>query len=108
MEVTGNIKKIGGTEQVTEKFKKRNLVVTTAEQYPQDILIEFIQDKTTLLDALRIGENVTVAINLRGREWTSPKGEVKYFNSLHGWRITPAQKTETPPADEGDSDGFDL
>lgn len=87
MEVEGIIKKIGEEQQITGTFKKKELVVTTEEQYPQLIMIEFVQDKTGLLDNFSEGDRVNVGINLRGREWTSPQGEVKYFNSLHGWRI---------------------
>lgn len=87
MEINGIIKKIGDTQQVTDSFRKRELVVTTEEQYPQHILVEFVQDRTSLLDTFNAGDKVTIGINLRGREWTSPQGEVKYFNSIHGWRI---------------------
>ena len=57
------------------------------EQYPQPINIEFLQEKSDLLNTLKEGDKVKVAINLRGREWTSPQGEVKYFNSITGWRV---------------------
>lgn len=78
-------------------FRKRELVVTTDEQYPQHIMIEFVQEKTDLLDKFKVGQPVKVSINLRGREWTSPQGEVKYFNSIQGWRIEPLQQ-ENPEA----------
>lgn len=87
MEVLGKIKVIGETLQVTDSYKKRELVVTTDEQYPQHISVEFGQDKVSLLDNRVIGENVKVSINLAGREWTNPQGETKYFNSIKGWRI---------------------
>jgi hypothetical protein len=87
MEVTGKIKVVNAETVVSDKFKKRELVVTTDEQYPQDILIEFAQDKCDLLNSYKIGQEVTVHINLRGREWTNPQGEVKYFNQIQGWRI---------------------
>ncbi len=87
MEINGIIKKIGDTQQVTDSFRKRELVVTTEEQYPQHILMEFVQDKSSLLDNYAVGDKVSVGINIRGREWTSPQGEIKYFNSIHGWRI---------------------
>jgi len=87
MEVTGNIKVIEATQEVSSAFKKRNIVVTTDEQYPQHILVEFTQDKTSILDNYKEGENVKISINLRGREWTNPQGETKYFNSIQGWRI---------------------
>jgi single-stranded DNA-binding protein len=87
MEVSGIIKKIGDVQEISASFKKRELVVTTEEQYPQHLAIEFVQDKTDILNQYQPGDKVTVGINLRGREWTSPQGEVKYFNSIQGWRI---------------------
>jgi len=73
------------------------VVITTEEQYPQHILVEFVQDKCDLLNKHNVGETVKISINLRGREWTNPQGEVKYFNSVQGWRI------ETLQPDQGDS-----
>jgi hypothetical protein len=97
MEVLGRVKVINPVQQVSASFKKRELVVTTEEQYPQHILIEFTQDKTDLLNNYNIGEQVKVSINLRGREWVNPQGETKYFNSIQGWRIEKVQ-AETPAA----------
>ena len=91
MEVIGLIKLIGLTEEIgSNGFKKRQLVVTTAEDYPQMLSIDFTQDKTVLLDSFAVGEGVKVSINLRGREWINPQGEAKYFNSLQGWKIAQA------------------
>lgn len=87
MEVTGKIKVINPEQQVSASFRKRELVVTTEEQYPQHIMIEFTQDKCDLLSNYKVGEPVRVSINLRGREWVSPQGETRYFNSIQGWRI---------------------
>lgn len=87
MELEGTIKKIEDTQQITDSFRKRGVVVTTEEQYPQHIMVEFVQDKVNLLDNYQEGDKVNIGINLRGREWTSPQGEVKYFNSIQGWRI---------------------
>lgn len=87
MEILGKIKVLNPEQQVTPTFKKRDLVVATEEQYPQSILVEFIQDKTDLLNNFMVGDAVKISINLRGREWTSPQGEIKFFNSIHGWRI---------------------
>jgi hypothetical protein len=88
MEVQGKIKMIGETQTFgSNGFRKRELVVTTEEQYPQHILIEFVQDKTDLLNNYQVGQGVKVNINLRGREWVNPQGETKYFNSVQGWRI---------------------
>jgi translation initiation factor IF-3 len=91
MEVIGRVKVINPVQQVSATFKKRELVVTTEEQYPQHIMIEFTQDKTDLLSNYTPGEQVKVSINLRGREWVNPQGETKYFNSIQGWRIEKMQ-----------------
>lgn len=101
MEVTGKIKVINPTQEVTANYKKRELVVTTNEQYPQHILIEFGQDKCAILDNYAVGQEVEVSINIRGREWTNPQGEVKYFNSIQGWKINKkadAEVVEEKPA----------
>lgn len=98
MEVTGKIKKIDETKTFgASGFRKREMVVTTDEQYPQMLLIEFVQDKTNLLDNYNEGDDVKVNINLRGREWINPEGEAKYFNSIVGWRIEKLQ-SEAPNA----------
>ena len=103
MEVSGKIKWLDETKTYGNNgFRKREVVVTTEEQYPQHILVEFVQDKCDLLNSFQLGQNVKIGINLRGREWVNPQGETKYFNSVQGWRIeavgaaaTPAQ--EMPP-----------
>ena len=101
MEVTGKIKWIDETKTYGNNgFRKREVVITTEEQYPQQILIEFIQDKCELLNIYQVGQNVKIGINLRGREWTNPEGETKYFNSIQGWRIDALENdssTEMPP-----------
>lgn len=105
MEVQGKVKLVGETETVGNNgFQKRDIVVTTEEQYPQHISIQFVQDKCDLLNNYQVGQDVKININLRGREWTSPQGEVKYFNTIQGWRIealqagAPAGAPEVPPA----------
>lgn len=90
MELTGKIKVIGNVQTFGNDFTKRDLVITTDDQFPQPISIEFLKDKTDLLNSLKVGDGVKVGINLRGREWTSPQGEIKYFNSVVGWRIEKA------------------
>ena len=101
MEVTGKIKVINPEQQVSASFRKREVVVTTEEQYPQHILIEFSQDKCDLLNNYNIGETVKVSINLRGREWVNPQGETRYFNSIQGWRIERDQAGANSPAPSG-------
>lgn len=96
MEVQGKIKFIGEIQEFgSNGFRKREVVVTTEEQYPQDIMVEFIQDKVDLLDSFKLGVNVKIGINLRGREWVNPQGESKYFNSIQGWRIDYVSEVST-------------
>ena len=87
MELQGTVKKIGETQTFASGFQKRELVLLTDEQYPQPIQIDFLSDKIDLLNNVSEGESVKVGINIRGKEWTNPQGEVKYFNSISGWRI---------------------
>jgi hypothetical protein len=87
MELIGKVKVVNPEQQISEKFVKRELVITTEETYPQHILIEFIQDKVDLIDKLNPGDEVKVHINISGRLWTNPQGEDKYFNSIKGWRV---------------------
>ena len=98
MEVQGKIKVIDETKTFGNNgFRKREVVVTTEEQYPQHIMVEFVQDKCDLLNSYTVGQSVKISINLRGREWTNPQGEVKYFNSIQGWRIENLQSEEANP-----------
>jgi hypothetical protein len=94
--LTGALKVINATNQVSDKFSKREFVITDgSSMYPQDIMFQLTQDKCNLLDGLTVGQSVEVSFNLKGRLWTSPQGEDKYFNSLEAWRITP-QSAATP------------
>lgn len=97
MEILGKIKKINETQTFESGFRKRELVVTTKEQYPQDILIEFVQDKVGLLNSFNVGESVKVGVNLRGREWINSDGLAKYFNTIAGWRIDKDGGAEIAP-----------
>mgnify|MGYP003895963081 CR=1 FL=1 len=106
MEVIGKVKIIGDVQTFgANGFQKRELVVTTDDQYPQMIMIEFVQDKCDLLNNYKVGQDVKVSINLRGREWINPQGEAKYFNAIQGWRIENLQQAQpnvsgaVPPAD---------
>ncbi len=88
LQVKGKLKVKGSEQAVSDRFRKREFVLTDdSSQYPQHISFQLTQDKCALLDAFNIGDEMTVSFNLRGREWTSPKGEVKYFNSLEAWRL---------------------
>lgn len=83
MEITGTIKVLGNSEKVSDKLTKLQVVVTTSEQYPQDIAIDFLNDKVDLLKNFKTGMKVIVGINLRGREYNG-----KYYNNIVGWRIS--------------------
>ena len=115
MEIQGTIKMISDTKTFgSNGFRKREMVITTQEQYPQDLLVEFIQDKCDLLSQYAPGQQVSVGINLKGREWTSPQGEVKYFNSIQGWRIegqtsgsSAAMPSDLPPMTDFPMDDTD-
>ena len=111
--LNGVIKAIKPTQQVSENFSKRSLVLTdlSDDRYPQDIEFEFTQDKTALLDNFMEGQEVEVSFNLRGREWTSPTGDVKYFNTLQAFRIehngsapVAASRPASTPANENTND----
>lgn len=120
MELTGTVKKIGEIQTFASGFQKREFVILTTEQYPQPINIELLGDKVDIIEPFREGDSVVVGLNLRGREWISPNGDTKYFNSIVGWKITrpeseqnnqqqAAQSTtqnpiETTPFDEEDDD----
>jgi len=120
MEIKGRIRMLEDTKAFgANGFRKREVVVTSDEQYPQHIMVEFTQDKCDLLNGCQVGMPVTVHINLRGREWVNPQGETKYFNSIQGWKIDkptqqaqqpqygyqqPVQQTYTPPAAEQQQD----
>ena len=90
MKVTGKIHNVGTLRKVSEKFKSKDVVLLTDEKFPQYITIQFTQDKTELITQNNIGEQVEVSVNLKGREWKSPQGEIKYFNTIEGWQINVA------------------
>jgi len=84
MQITGKITLINPTQSVgAAGFLKREFVVTTAEQYPQQIKLEFVKDKCGLLDNFSLGQSVSVDFNLRGNEYQG-----KYYVSLQAWKIT--------------------
>lgn len=89
MEITGILKVKFDTQAVSDKFKKREFVLTTEEgtPYPQHLSIQLTQDKCDLLNNFNEGDKLSVNINLRGREWNSPQG-IKYFNTIEAWRIS--------------------
>jgi len=86
--VKGRVRMVDSIKEIgTNGFKKRDIVVTTEEQYPQHISIQFVQEKVNLLDNIKTGDEVRISVNLRGREWVNPQGETVYFNTIQGWKI---------------------
>ena len=111
MEIKGTIKKISETVQISERFRKREFVVEYASNpdYPQPLQFEMVQDRCELLDSFQEGQLVEISFDLRGREWTNPQGEVKYFNSLQAWKLVGEQSSpkhsvpkseQSPPVSE--------
>ena len=96
--LTGTVKVINPTQVISEKFSKREFVIETQDQYPQLVMFQATQDKCSLLDNVQVSSQVEVSFNLRGREWTSPAGEVKYFNTLEAWRIEKVGQGNAMPA----------
>jgi hypothetical protein len=94
MVIEGKLHAKFDAQQISDTFKKRDFVVEYAENvlYPQYVTFQAIQDRCALLDSYHEGDRIAVDFNLRGREWTSPQGEKKYFNTLEAWRINPAQE----------------
>lgn len=95
MKIQGKILIIGETVAIgTKGFVKRILILETDSQYPQPIQIEFTKEDVSLLDDLDVGESIVVHFNINGRKWVSPSGDVKYFNSLVGWKLDSIQASE--------------
>lgn len=90
IEATGKLHVISDTKQISEKFSKREFVVELTEKnpkYSQLVQFQLTGDRVSQLDGLHVGDEVRIEFSLRGREWRSPQGEVKYFNSLDAWKV---------------------
>jgi hypothetical protein len=110
MNISAKILEIFDTQQINDTFKKREFVVEYAEnpQYPEYIKFETIQANCDQLDTISIGDQVDIQFNLKGRKWTDPQGNVKYFNSLQAWKIASespgAAPSQKPKEDSGSQD----
>lgn len=102
-EVVGKLHQKNDSKQVTASFQKREFVLALDGAYPQYVLFQLVQDKCDLLDPYNEGEEMKVFFDLRGREWTSPQGEVKYFNSLNAWKVEKNASSPAPEASAPDS-----
>ncbi|MDX2248185.1 MAG: DUF3127 domain-containing protein [Bacteroidia bacterium] len=102
MNIKGTLHKKYDSVQVSDRFKKREFVLEYKDNplYPQYISFQLTQDRCDLLETYRPGDLLDVEFNLRGREWTSPQGEVKYFTTLEAWRLSPVQTTTPSSAHE--------
>jgi hypothetical protein len=86
--ITGTLKVKFDEQKVSERFRKRDFVIQeNSSQYPQLISFQLVQDRCNLIDNFKENEEVRVFFNLRGREWKSPQGETKYFNTIEAWKI---------------------
>ena len=111
MHTSGRIHAVFETKQITERFQKREFVVEVADnpRYPQYVLFQLTGDRCDSLEGYNVGDDVRVEFSLRGREWKSPQGEVKFFNSLDVWTVEragdsagfeePPMPSEPPPGD---------
>ncbi|MDJ0865043.1 MAG: DUF3127 domain-containing protein [Myxococcota bacterium] len=105
LEARGRIHAKFDAQQVTERFRKREFVVELADnpRYPQFVLFQLTGDRCELLDPFEVDDQVRIEFSLRGRQWTSPKGDVRYFNSLDVWTVEKEGETNAPPLlDDGD------
>lgn len=112
MQITGTVHEIGKTQVVSDKFKKRDLVIEYAENvaYPEYVKMEFHQDKCEKADELRKGDNITVDFNLKGKPYTNKEGVTSYFNSLVVWKFginqtSAGQMQEAQLPDDADGSG---
>src|SRR6195952_6070886 len=89
MDIKGKVHEVSPTTQVTDSLKKRELIIEYVEnpQYPEYLKFEAIQDRCSLLDNVKVGDDVEVFFNLKGRPWTDKAGKKSYFNSLQLWRV---------------------
>ena len=89
MNIKGKLVEIFDTVQITETFKKREFIIQDNKnpEYPEYIKVELIQDKVELLNSLNVGDEINVLINIKGRKWEDKEGNIKYFNSIQGWKI---------------------
>jgi len=91
MDLSGTIEVIKETQVISEKFRKREFVINTGGDYPELIQLEMVQDKCPNLDNNQVGQVVDVSFNLKGRAWTNPQGDVKYFLTAQAWMVKVAE-----------------
>jgi single-strand DNA-binding protein len=102
-EVKGTINVIKPIQTFDSGFQKREFVITTNEQYPQDIKLEFVKDKCSLLDKFKQGQDVKVSFNLRGSEFNG-----KYYVNLNAWRIEEGEQDVQPKQGQDELPDFEA
>lgn len=118
-EFIGEIHLIKETDAISDSFQKREFIVNDMDEaYPQVVPFELTQDKVDDILSFKVGDMVKVKYNIRGREWTSPQGDVRYFVSLNAWRIEkvgpagqddgPVSRQEHEPVPMDDADGGSI
>lgn len=96
LSVEGKLKRIHDEQVISDRFKKREFIIETEEQYTQVLIFQLVQDKTNLIDQFSLGDKVEVFFNLRGREWQKdPTAEIRVFNTLDAWRIQKVEAMQT-------------
>tara|TARA_Y100001954_G_C15599374_1_gene497160 strand:+ start:91 stop:402 length:312 start_codon:yes stop_codon:yes gene_type:complete len=97
--IQGELIRIGNTEEISDKFKKREFVIKTEDRYPQTISFELFQENIGLVDSLNIKDQIEIYFNINGREWRkSEDTQPKVFNTLVAWKINVINKElNTPP-----------
>jgi len=84
LKLNGTIKMIGEVQNFDSGFSKREFVITTNEQYPQDVKFEVVKEKATDFEQYnKVGDNVDVKFNVRGNEYNG-----KYYVSLQSWHVS--------------------
>lgn len=106
LSVEGKLKRVLDEQIISDRFKKREFVIETEEQYPQVLMFQLVQDKTNLIDTFNMGDKIEVFFNLRGREWQKdPSSEVKVFNTLDAWRIQKLEAMQSQSPEDVPSSG---
>ena len=115
-EIEGKLIEKYNTEQVSDRFKKREFVIEkTSESYGKEyidtIKFQLTQDKCSELDAVNINDNIKVTFNIKGRRWEK-NGIVNYFNNLEAWKINSTSNSNAPsnvpPPDVSEADLIPL
>ena len=108
-DIKGIVIRVGETAQVSERFSKRTIHVLTSDnpKYPQTVEFEATGDRCALLDGIDTDDEVSISFDVRGREWRSPKGETKVFNTLTIWKIEATSRARPAPPPAGRAAGPD-